>query len=164
SGLPENPIGVAGLPATDEASFSGQPGFLMTFRSDPQVNLLRFYDDGLLEALGPEGPSEELEEDAPQVFRPELFNIASTPISLNAAGFDSRGLVVDDSRRERAVLQCAGAEECLESATRVPLDVYVANRTPSSLLVGRTAGEDPDALVSALPRFYDNFPLTAGPS
>jgi len=164
SGLPDNPIGVVALPASDEPQALGQPGFLMTFRSDAQVNLLRFHDDGLLEALGPQGPSEELVEGGPKVFRPELFNIASSPISLNTSGFDSRGIVLDDSRRQRAIALCADDDLCLTSARRVPLDVYVANRSPNSLLVGRTAGEDPDALVSALPHFYDNYPLSVGPS
>jgi hypothetical protein len=164
SGLPDNPIGVVALPMSDEMQSLGKPGFLVTFRSDAQVNLLRFHDDNLLQALGPEGPSQELVDGSPRVFRPELFNIASSPITLNTSGFDSRGIVMDDTRRQRSVALCAGDEECVAGASRVPLDVYVANRSPSSLLVGRTAGEDPDALVSALPRFYDSYPLSAGPS
>jgi hypothetical protein len=49
-------------------------------------------------------------------------------------------------------------------AARTPLDVYVANRTPASLLVGRTAQTDDLVGTSELPSFHDNIPLTAGPS
>src|SRR5690606_10920979 len=59
---------------------------------------------------------------------------------------------------------CATDADCLALAEETPLDVYVANRSPNSLLVGRTAGADPEAKVSSLPEFYKSHPLTAGPS
>lgn len=163
-GLAPNPVGVVGLPDSDAEVSGNQPGFLISYRSSPRVDLLRFLDDGLLSALSPSGPSEEMAAAGARTFRPELTHIAGTTISLNTAGYDSRGLTVDDSRRSRASGACAGDEECLRVASEIPLDVYVTNRTPNSLLVGRTGGEDPEALISALPEFYDNVPLTAGPS
>lgn len=163
-GLSANPIGVAGLPGSDGLQAGNQPGFLLTYRSNPRVELLRFVDDGLLQATSPEGPTEEQIDMGESTFRPELVSIAGTSITLNTAGFDSRGLAVDDSRRRAATEACGDDEDCRETASAIPLDVYVTNRTPNSLLVGRTGGEDPEALVSALPQFYSNIPLTAGPS
>lgn len=163
-GLSSNPIGVVGLPDSDAQATGNQPGFLVTYRTSPRVDLLRFVDDGLLDAVSPTGPSAELVAGGEKTFRPELTHIGATAITLNTAGYDSRGLAVDDSRRKSAVEACAGDADCLGVAAEVPLDVYVTNRTPSSLLVGRTGGEDPEALISALPQFYDNVPLSSGPS
>lgn len=163
-GLSPNPIGVVGLPDSDAKAAGNQPGFLITYRSFARVDLLRFVDDGLLGAVSPAGPSEELVGAGARTFRPELTRIGGTAITLNTAGYDSRGLAVDDSRRRKASEACGGDEECRKAAEAVSLDVYVTNRTPNSLLVGRTGGEDPEALISALPQFYDNIPLTSGPS
>src|SRR5690606_10084946 len=80
-------------------------------------------------------------------------------------GFDSRGILVDDFERERAEQACGPSErECLEAAALVPLDVYVANRAPNSLLVGTTDSRDAPLAAGELPTFHDNIPLTAGPS
>jgi hypothetical protein len=163
-GLSANPIGVAGLPDSDAQAAGNQPGFLLTYRSSPRVDLLRFVDDGLLDAVSPSGPSQAQLDASPKTFRPELVEIGATGISLNTAGYDSRGLAVDDSRRKTASAACGDDADCLAAAREVPLDVYVTNRSPNSLLVGRTGGEDPEALVSALPQFYDNVPLSGGPS
>ncbi len=163
-GLLPNPIGVAGLPDSEARQAGNQPGFLLTYRSSARVDLLRFVDDGLLRATSPDGPSDEQKELGERTFRPELVSVGGTAITLNTAGFDSRGLAVDDSRRRAAIEACGGDAACRDAAAAVPLDVYVTNRTPNSLLVGRTGGEDPEALISALPQFYANIPLTAGPS
>ncbi|MCH2109422.1 MAG: hypothetical protein MK135_08830, partial [Polyangiaceae bacterium] len=76
----------------------------------------------------------------------------------------SRGVAVDDSRRRQAEEACAGDEECLKKAAGVPLDVYVANRSPNSLLIGRTDRVAAEVAAGDLPTFHNNIPLTAGPS
>jgi hypothetical protein len=53
---------------------------------------------------------------------------------------------------------------CELVAAAVPLDVFVANRTPPSLLVGRTGSSGLGSTVDDVPTFYDAVPLSAGPS
>jgi hypothetical protein len=128
------------------------------------VELLRFTDDGLLGALAPDGPTDAEVERGEVVYRPALEALASGTISLNSVGTDSRGLTVDSSRRDAALSACGDDADCQVEAAEVALDVYVTNRSPNSLLVGRTGGTDLGEKVSALPEFYENIPLTAGPS
>lgn len=160
-GLQENPVGVGFLSHTTPR---GVADFLLTYRSDARVELLRFTDDGLLDALHPSGPTDEQLERGTTVYRPALAALASETITLNSVGSDSRGIAVDSSRRDAAVAGCGGEETCLTEAGTVALDVFIANRSPNSLLVGRTGGTDLGEKVSALPEFYQNIPLTAGPS
>ncbi len=167
--LPERPIGVAALPSatdfnTDSTSEVTGPGFLIAYRSEARVDLMRFLDDGLLEAMAPGGLSEDTSLRVGEAFRPLLSMVASTPVTLNSLGTDNRGVAVDDSKRLLAVTACSGDETCLAVARETPLDVYVANRTPNSLLVGKTGGADVDLFSSELPSFHANIPLTAGPS
>lgn len=155
--LPTNPIGVAAIPEPKIVSALGeqyQAGYLVTFRNDASVHLLRFFDDGALDETPPEfGES-----------RPFLFDVARTSITLNTSGTDSRGIVIDDDVRKAAEEACGDDADCLAEAAAVPLDVYVANRSPNSLLIGQTDRREADVAASDLPTFHDNVPLTQGPS
>src|SRR5690606_14102490 len=151
-GCPTAPSGSPPCPPRllSEGSVAEQaPGFLVTFRNAAQVNLLRF--------LG--------EDDSR---RSRLVDVAETPLTVNTLGVDSRGIAIDDPRpRARAVCDELPAEErdgCLAEAERLPLDVYVANRTPPSLIVGRTREVTATGEPRDLPTFHDSIPLTAGPS
>lgn len=159
-GLSDNPIGIAALPG----KANEQPAFLLSYRSEPRLDLLLFMDDGLVDAFSQKLKGEPVETDFAKTFRPLLAPIASTKITTNSSGFHSRGVFVDDMLRRSAVDACDGDKDCLAIAQLTALDVYVANRSPNSLLLGRTGGSDAEAQVSQLPSFYDNIPLTAGPS
>lgn len=181
TGLPTRPIGIAALPtpayiASSRAPYP--PGFLVTFRNAPEIDLLRYYNDEN-RAAGP----------GSAVARPYAARTAVGAITVNSVGTDSRGIAVDSSKRSEAESDCARhftlelscirdatcvaalddtvrgqLSECLNKASATPLDVFVANRTPATLLLGRT---DPvlNALESTeIPRFYDSLPLTLGPS
>lgn len=155
SGLPQRPIGIAvlpprPLPAGPTQALAYEAGFLVAFRNAPQVNLLRF-----------------LAEDS-NLLAPTVVNAGQVPITINTLGVDSRGIAVDDPRPEaRARCEELPVDEraaCLEAAEGEPLAVYVANRTPPSLLVGRTQPVMAPTQTGDLPAFYANIPLTAGPS
>ncbi len=150
SGLPTRPIGIAALPlsASDD---DYRASFLVAFRTSPVVDLLRFFDDGALSG-------------DPENARPVLVDVDSAVIATNSLGFDSRGIAVDGARRTAAQSACAGDAACLEDAAAEPLDVYVANRTPPSLVLGHTLRADGPSGTTDVPSFYDNVPLTAGPS
>jgi hypothetical protein len=138
---PLRPVGIAALPSPAAQSTSEGDTFLLTFRNSGQVRLVRYASDG------PSSP-----------IRPYLVDGGGVAITANSVGTDSRGIAVDDTARRAAEARCAGDAACLEDAALVPLDVYVANRAPSSLLVGRTRPPE------QYPYFFDSIPLTAGPS
>lgn len=165
-GLPPNPMGIAALPPPAIARLPEQEysaGFLMTSRSSSTIRLLRFYDDGMF-GTEPFAPSQELQ--APDTSsRPVLREVGSQLITANSGGFDSRGILVDDTERALAEAKCEeGDADCLAGAAEVPLDVYVANRSPNSLLVGSTDARSAPIAAAELPTFHQNIPLTQGPS
>jgi hypothetical protein len=149
-------VGVASVPVPS-ALLDGtyEHGFLVTFRSDANVRLLRFYDDGALDSAGGAPGTEP---------RPFLRQVGSAPIATNSSGIDSRGVAVDPTRRQLAESKCAGDEACLVDAAEVPLDVFVANRSPASLLIGETKRVRSAQFSVDIPSFYENIPLTEGPS
>lgn len=153
------PVGVAALPAPAVVSAPGSngaytPGFLVTFRGQAQVNLLRYLDDA-----------------AANHERPYLTSVGASGILLNSNGQDSRGIAVDDSVRRRAEEACVregladdALRTCLERAAGAGLDVYVASRSPESLLIGRTNPAVNEFYSTELPSFYASIPLPLGPS
>lgn len=145
--IPRRPVGVAYAPrladyAGEQNGPSDGAAFLLAFRDSAQIRLVRYAGD-----------------DASASPRPYLVDGGGVGIDANSIGSDSRGIAVDDSARRNAIARCAPDDEtCLDSAALVPLDVYVANRAPASLLIGRT--QPPQEY----PYFYDTLPLTTGPS
>jgi hypothetical protein len=145
--IPSRPVGIAAVPqpaAVGEGPTSD--AFMMTFRNSAQVRLFRFVPD-----LGPDAVTSN---DS----RPYLVDGGGIGIDANSVGSDSRGIAIDDSARKQAEARCDGDAACLGEAALVPLDVYVANRAPSSLLVGRTRPPE------QYPFFFQSVPLTTGPS
>jgi DNA-binding beta-propeller fold protein YncE len=147
--IPSRPMGIVNLPRTpkeirdaENANDGAAPdAFLMTFRNSAQVRLVRFADDG---ASSPE--------------REYLVDGGGVGIDANSVGTDSRGIAVDPSERERAIERCNGDVACEDLAALTPIDVYVANRAPASLLIGRTRPP------LEYPYFFQSLPLTVGPS
>jgi hypothetical protein len=141
------PVGVASLPLP----FQDRPvhvnddvpdAFLMSFRNAAQVRVVQFAGD---------------EESSPP--RDYLVDAGGVAIDANSNGTDSRGLAVDASARLLAQGRCARADEaCHAAADLTPVDVYVANRRPASLLIGRTRPP------LNYPYFFQSLPLTVGPS
>lgn len=147
TGLSTRPIGVAAVPkaaSADPASY--QPHFLVTFRDAAEVRLLRYFDDA-----------------AANPARPFLADDGGASITANSLDFDSRGIAIDDSARRAAETACELEPadlraDCLDRAADVRLDVYVANRSPATLLVGHTRSN------SDLPTSFDAYPVSFGPS
>lgn len=155
-GLPQAPVAIAAIPDPSRGLFSGNQvslsGFLVAYRNAAQVDLLRVRTD------------EPNTVGNASYTRYALLRAGSVPITTNSIGFDSRGIVIDDEERQADYALCAkGDRTCLLHA-RQP-KVYVANRTPASLLVGAmTADYGYTAGTSELPAFIDSVPLTAGAS
>jgi hypothetical protein len=174
SGLHLFPVGIAALPPPAYATLPSAPGkpadsayapgFLVSFSNAAEVDLLRYFKNGDSGA------------------DPYLTLASRSGIFVNSSGFDSRGIAVDASTRSQVESECAtrfgvepgsaspdsaspdGYRECLSAAASTPVDVYVANRAPASLVVGRTRPALNAVETSEIPEFYDSIPLTLGPS
>lgn len=158
------PMGVAVVPPPSASEIwpSVAPTFLVGTRSEARVQLLAFLGDGI---LGDAATDPTVAAPVVETARPSLEPIASAPIRVNSSGLDSRGVAVDDARRRAAFAACAdGDTDCLRSAVSVPLDVYVANRSPNSLLVGTIEARVGELGNDGIPSFHDTIPLTSGPS
>jgi hypothetical protein len=171
TGLPNRPVGIASVPAPIHAGAAGllyHPGFLVTFRDSANVILLRVYDDASSDPV-----------------RPYARAVSSTSIAANSVGIDSRGIAIDSSQRTAAENDCAtrfavtpecvadplclaetspGYKDCVEDAAAVPLDLFVSNRTPASLLVGQSRSVFNETFSDDLPAFNTSVPLSLGPS
>lgn len=159
-GLPTGATGTAALPMPrlarlfpDEIPYT--PAFLVSYRNAAQVDLVRFYSDC---------------QSAPS--RPFLALTGRSGINANAGGFDSRSITVDPDKRRTcedaccAPGQCALATdgECLAGCAGIPVDIYVANRTPPSLLVGRATGSVSQYGTEDYVSFGTSIPLAQGAS
>jgi len=132
--LPEGPTGIAAVPVPGLVRASrGEDGaqtidyapeFLVSHSLATQLTLLRYEDDA-----------------RSQPPRPFLTRADATSAGLGADGTDSRGVAVDGQERAVCEADCGTDLTCLELCLDIPLRVYVANRTPTSLLVGRIESE-----------------------
>lgn len=90
-------------------------------------------------------------------------------LTTNQSGFDSRGIVVDSSVRQQCLTACAcdGGEECASCSAdcaAAPLSVFLASRSPDSLVVGRIADKAGASAEARLPDFASTVGLRGGPS
>jgi hypothetical protein len=169
-GLPERPIGVAAVPepkATAALRLPSLPGFLVTYRNASSIHLIRaFLDEGADPA------------------RPYTKVIGQSTVALNSSGTDQRGLAIDANARREAEAACAtrfgldaacvadpecasgdaGYVDCVTTAASIPLDVFVASRSPASLLRGTSRPVIDDLPTSDVPVFQQTLPIGLGPS
>ncbi len=159
-GLPVGGVGIASVPHDPDAPVKPceapgvnytppcvRPAFLETNRNTAELDLLRYYVD--------DGSSQD---------RPFLQREATYPITSNAVGTDSRGIVIDPTPRI-ACKATAGTDPV--ACAQLPARVFFASRTPPALGIGEIGGlapngggyYDPDRLV-----LTGNVPLPAGPS
>jgi hypothetical protein len=167
-GVPYGGIGVTAVPHDRDAFLPGQPfpraAFLQTSRVIAEIDLLRQYPD----EFGGEVSSQR---------RPFLAREAAFPITIGLSGADSRGLAIDPSPRILCKSKVVAADPTkgrtqtdvdrdLLACARKPARVFIANRSPASLLIGEIGGSasagddyDPDRLV-----IHTTVPLSAGPT
>jgi len=167
-GVPLGGIGLAAIPHDREAFDATQPfprsAFLETSRVAPQLSLIRRYTDEFGGVTSTQS-------------RPFLDLEGAFNVAIGAGGTDSRGIVVDPTPRLACKAKVPGVDEAkgrFESdvmrerriCARKPARVFIANRSPASLLVGEVGssasaqdGYDPDRVV-----IHTSVPLSAGPS
>lgn len=131
-----------------------QPSFLLTSRAVAEVQLLRYYkDQGVAAADSP-------------LSRPFLVRETAFPISANAGGSDSRGIIIDPSPRIACKLRATTEQDKIACA-QTPARVFIANRSPASLLIGeigRMPQNGAGVYDADLLHLSSSLPLTAGPS
>lgn len=167
-GLPTGALAVAAVPLPafwieNQNRVGYLPSYEMTFTNQAQLTLLRTFDDS-----------------ASTPSRPFVDSSRSVPITTNASGFESRGVAIDGSARAECEDPVKGpcavkspgdgqamqarAQCLIENCIPIPLDVFVANRSPASLIIGKSPPNVPNTLTDDLPRFYESVPMTTGPS
>jgi hypothetical protein len=158
--LPMGGDGIVAIPH-DNSAFGCQPGapcpaapnpaYLETNNTVAQLNILREYSD-----------------DGSSLHRPYLLNESAQPITVNLPGTDSRGLVIDPTQRIACEHGFSPTDPRIEQcAPTYPAGLYIANRTPPSLILGRVGvpsfiedvAYNPDTIALA-----SNVPLLAGVS
>lgn len=165
--VPLGGVGISAVPHDADAFLGASelplPAFLETSRSVAQVSLIRRYrDDG---ASAP----------PPALKRPFLNVETAFPITASAGGTDSRGIAIDPTPRLacKARVPAVGPnmtveerDKQIQACARKPARVFIANRSPASLLVGEVgttqgidANYDPDRLT-----IHTSVPLADGPS
>jgi hypothetical protein len=162
--VPHDPLAFPDCGSTPFALCPPRPAFVQVSRVNAQIELLRLYsDEGYL------GPS--------SLRRPFLVRETTFPITANAGGSDSRSVAIDSTPRLACKAQVAAADPTSTpprtpamvtadqaACARLPARIFIANRTPASLLVGEVGATtdtvyDADRIVIS-----KSVPLTFGPS
>lgn len=161
-------VGLTSVPH-DRDAFIGspafpRPAFLETTRAAAEVTLLRQYADEFGGLAG-----------SPR--RPYLDREGVFPVAIGPSGLDSRGIVIDPTPRIACKAKVRPADPAtgrlqpdvdaeLQACGQKPARVFIANRSPASVLVGEIGGSpttaaayDPDRLV-----LHTSIPLSTGPS
>jgi YVTN family beta-propeller protein len=130
-----------------------EPAYLETNNTTAQLNVLRYKpDDGSL------------------LRRPFITNERVIPLTVNATGSNSRGVVIDSTPRlgPTCAIYSASDPRSITCAQQTPANLYIANRTPPSLIIGQVGvpnypiadtAYDPDSIS-----VFNSVPLPAGPS
>lgn len=188
TGLPAFPVGLATLPppafATAKvglgelgADTEYAPGFLVTFSNFPEVHLLRYFENGTnpeepylalanrsgiyINSSGYDSRGLDVDETLRRGIESECdvrYGVPTGCFNDDACSAALRDAFASDEPRKTGYLGC------LNAASSTPVDVYVANRSPASLLVGRTRPVLNSVETSEVPEFHDTIPLTLGPS
>ncbi len=132
--LSDGPTGIAAIPVPGIASAARDadgnpavgyaPAFVVTHAVAPIVTMLRYENDA-----------------RSQPPRPFLTIADEQGIGLAADGSDSRGVAVDGHERAACESVCGDDLGCLAGCLETPLKIYIANRTPASLIVGSILSE-----------------------
>jgi len=137
-----------------------RPAFLETNHGTAELDLLRYWDDD-----GAGGPNDAGLFNESSNHRPFIVREAPTPISTNLGGTDSRGIAIDPTPRLACKQPGADNRVCGD----LPARLFIANRTPPSLIVGEVGGASPSGDGTFDPDLVtlggtQPIPLPAGPS
>jgi hypothetical protein len=98
---------------------SPAPAYLETNNTTPELNVLRYSSD-----------------DGSGLHRPFLTNEDVVPLTVNATGSNSRGVVIDPTPRIACEAMYSASDPRSVECAQTPANLYIANRTPPSLIIG----------------------------
>jgi hypothetical protein len=184
SGLPAGATGITALPIPAIIPALGpfsttnyQEGFALGYRGAAEIDVFRFFDDQFA------APAR------PFLNRAGAFGLSATPSGLDSRGVlidrspEAPRIQCERTQCPQAETTCtancdAGAADqrdacvkacndvrlqCLSNCTRIPLSIYVANRSPAAMLVGDVSTISPTGSSDSI-SFFDSVPLAPGPS
>ena len=156
--IPAGPISVTAIPIPRLAkvasqSVNYQPAFLISHRSAAALTLVRYSDDAHARPA-----------------RPFITEADTIPLTLSKTGNDQRGMAIDSEARTACENKCVETDlGCMKQCLTIPMPIYVASRSPASLLIGKiettpviTEGEVSG--ISEQITIDTLYPLPAGPS
>jgi hypothetical protein len=157
SGLPTRVVSAAAVPQSlavrqdralgVERKLDYQPGFWVGYRGASFVDLLRYFDRVDARNSGP--------------FLELTAQERVTPVLLT----DIRGFGVDASTRNACEAACAADDAaCASTCAALPLQVFLGNRAPASLVSGHTVPNRTDAKSADELKLDDLAPVGSGPS
>jgi hypothetical protein len=161
--LPALPLHVSSIPIPEVARLERasdaprqlgyQPGFWLAFRGNlfiqgnPFIQLIRYFDS----------------VDAPDG-RPFLERAFADRLTTTSR-IDIRGMAVDASARTACEVACASGDvPCLSACAGIALDVFLANSTPASLLIGNSTSVRRAELANDRLQVSDVVAVDDGPS
>jgi Cys-rich repeat protein len=125
---------------------SYQPGFWVSYRNSPYLDLLRYFD---------------ARDSGGRPFLEQAAQAGISPVGIA----DVRGIGVDPSARRGCESACAaGDTACLETCAGVGLEVFLANRLPASVVSGHTVPNRSAAATGDDLIFAELTPVGDGPS
>ncbi|HEX4478390.1 MAG TPA: hypothetical protein VH142_25080 [Polyangiaceae bacterium] len=176
----------------EDATISYQPSFLMTYADVSTVTLLRYFSDRPLSSgCDVDGLSSEGSQPRPFLEGGRSVAIRTNSQGFNSRGIVADPSVRQQCEASclpeaRAQTQCLAAcvaaqgtsatqqaceatcpgarHACLLNCAATPLDVYVSNRAPATLIFGQTPADSSATLTDDLPSFYGTFPVEVGAS
>ena len=155
--LASDPISVTAIPLPRYAQVAAQstgylPSFIISHQNAADLTVVQYQSD---------------EQSRPA--RPFISLEAIVPVTLSNIGTDQRGIAIDATLRQACEATCAATDlMCMQNCVAIPLDLYVASRSPAALLVGQIVSTI--QISNGQPGIRDSFsltesfPLTTGPS
>jgi hypothetical protein len=153
-------VGITPIPHDPAAFVQAAPraAFLHATRSKSELTRIRYYPDETL-------------SDASTLQRPFMVREATFPINANASGIDSRSVLIDPTPREVCKSKVSATDpdrqNKLTRCARLPARLFIANRSPASLIIGEVGDENNTATGphdADSVRVFESIPLAAGPS
>jgi hypothetical protein len=156
TGLGALPLGGDGIVAIPHDSYAygcapgaacptlAPPAYLETNNRAPQLNVLQYTPDG----SGLNRPFLQLD------------SFDSMVLTANFTGSNSRGLVIDPTPRLKCEAKYAWPDPRIEICAQTPANLYIANRTPPSLVIGQVGV--PSYPIADATYDPNNVAITAG--
>ena len=155
--LASGPISVTAIPVPRLAQVAPEstnylPAFMISHNAAADLTVVRYESDA---------------QSRPA--RPFISLSTTVPVTVSNVGTDQRGIGIDATARQSCEAMCQATDlVCMGNCVAIPLDLFVASRSPAALLVGQiistlqTSNGSPG--IADTFTLNQSFPLPTGPS